>query len=117
MTVSFELARQAPTDLEALVVPVASDRFGDASVALDWEYLRRRGFEGKPGQAQALPGELGVTVLAVGLGPSAGVDAIGFRRAGATVGRTLRRQRVVATTMLDAVPEVERGLPRTLEAP
>jgi leucyl aminopeptidase len=105
MTIAFELARQAPTDLEALVVPVASDRFGDGAAALDWEYLRRRGFEGKVGQAQTMPGDLGVTVLAVGMGPAASVEPVAFRRAGAIVARTLRRQQVVATTLLDAVPD------------
>jgi leucyl aminopeptidase len=103
MTITFELARQAPTDLEALVVPVLADRFGDGAVDLDWDFLRRRGFEGKPGQAQTLPGDLGVTVLAVGLGASGALDPITFRRTGAVVARALRRQKVIASTVLDAL--------------
>jgi leucyl aminopeptidase len=101
----IELDRALPHDLEALVVPVCSDGLGAADVALDWTFLRNRGFEGKPGQLQSLPGEMGVVVVAVGMGPSSGVDPAGLRRAGATVARAVRRHKVVATTLLDAVPE------------
>ena len=105
MSPTVELARHAPPDLDVLAVPVCSDRMGAADVALDWGYLEGRGFEGKPGQVQSLPGELGVEVLAVGLGPSDGVTPTVLRRAGGAIARTGRRRRVVATTLLDALPE------------
>jgi leucyl aminopeptidase len=105
VTISVELSRQLPTDVEVLAVPVTIEGFGDSDVALDWAFLRQRGFEGKAGNLQSLPGELGVVVLAIGLGPAAGVDQHGLRRAGAAVARTARRHRVIATTLLDALPE------------
>jgi leucyl aminopeptidase len=106
MSFTIELSRTAPDDLEVLAVPVCVDRFGQADQALDWEYLRRRGFEGKVGQVQTLPGELGVVVVAVGLGVSAVAGPAELRKAGAALARTVRRQRVVATTLLDGLSPI-----------
>jgi leucyl aminopeptidase len=100
--ITFELARQPPTDLEALVLPVLAEDLGGESIGLDWTFLRARGFEAKPGQLHVLPGELGIAVVAVGLGSRALLDAHALRRAGALAARSLRRQRVIATTLLDA---------------
>jgi leucyl aminopeptidase len=105
VNIAFELARQAPEDLEVLAVPVCSDRFGDEDSPLDWGFLRARGFDGRAGQIQSLPGDLSVVVLAVGLGSADGVDAATMRRAGAAVARASRRSQVLATTLLDAAPE------------
>jgi leucyl aminopeptidase len=104
VSLTFELVRQLPDDVELLAVPVTVEQDLDGG-PLDATYLRQRGFEGKVGHAQTLPGELGIQVLAVGLGPADDVDIDLVRRAGATVARFGRRQKVVATTLLDALPE------------
>lgn len=104
MSMKVELQRRLPEDVELLAVPVCSDRIPDPASALDWAHLAQRGFEGKPGQAQALPGELGIGLLAVGMGPSSDVDPGVIRAAAASLVRHAKRQRIVGTTLLDVLP-------------
>ncbi len=104
MSMTIELRRQLPEDVELLAVPVCSDRIPDPDLALDWEYLAQRGFTGEVGQVQPLPGELGIALLALGVGPSAEVDPSVIRTVAALLSRHAKRQRVVATTLLDALP-------------
>jgi leucyl aminopeptidase len=125
LSISFELTRQPPADIELLALPVlADDQPSDGEseadlglgLGLDGAFLQRRGFDGKLGQVQSLPGELGIVVLAIGMGPAAEVDADVFRRAGAAIARHAKRHRVVATTVLDVVPDAanRRDLARAL---
>jgi leucyl aminopeptidase len=100
-----ELARQLPDDVEVLAVPVFAGEPLPGDGPLDARYLAQRGFEAKLGQAQSLPGDLGIQILAVGMGPRRELRVEVFRRSAATVARFGRRQKVVATTLLDEVPE------------
>jgi leucyl aminopeptidase len=105
VSIEFRVAHNMPEDVTLLAVPVWSDRDPDEPVALDWTYLEQRGFEGNAGQAQTMPGDLGIQILAVGMGSSENVTLDTFRRAGATIARFSRRQKVIATTLLDAAPD------------
>ena len=78
MTIEYQVARDLPTDVALLAVPVCSDHEPDHNPALDWTYLGQRGFEGNLGQAQSLPGELGIQILAVGMGSSDPSSSIGM---------------------------------------
>jgi leucyl aminopeptidase len=105
MSITFELVRQLPDDVELLAVPVAVDQPPDDDSPLDRTYLEQRGFEAKVGQAQSLPGELGIQVLAIGVGPVDEITVDTVRRAGATIARFARRQHIIATTLFDVLPD------------
>ncbi|MHB8671822.1 MAG: leucyl aminopeptidase, partial [Acidimicrobiales bacterium] len=72
---------------------------------LDSGYLAERSFEGKLGQTCAVPGgEGGATVVAVGVGKAAKVDAEVLRRAMAAFVRAAWRDTRAAVRLLDALP-------------
>src|SRR5262245_56096605 len=99
MPIDVTLARQVPDGVDAIGVPVASDRIGDAEGAA---FLEQQGFEGKPGQAQVVPGGDGPPVVALGVGPSASVDGAVLRRGAAALARAVPKATHVATTLLEA---------------
>ncbi len=102
MAIAFELVKEPPADVEAVVVPACSDQLGGGDT--DWAYLRARGFEGKPDQVASLPAtSRGRAVIMVGLGASGSVDPDSIRRAAAIVGRTVSGHAVVASYLLDAL--------------
>jgi leucyl aminopeptidase len=115
MSIDVRLVRRLPDDVELLAVPVAADDPRLAEVhaeevdsddsPLDYGYLHRRGFEGKVGQAQSLPGEMDIQVLAVGIGLRDDLSTDQVRRIGATIARHGRRLRVLATTLFDVLPD------------
>ncbi len=101
------LEKDIPGDVEAVIVPACSDRLGTGDAnGTDWGYLRSRGFEGRADQVFTLPGaRAGAAVIMVGLGPSADVGPSSIRRASASATRAALRHRVVASHLLDALPE------------
>ncbi|MFN0090101.1 MAG: leucyl aminopeptidase [Acidimicrobiales bacterium] len=100
MPVELSLVETVPAEATSVGAPVCSDRMeGDG---LDWDYLRRRGFEGKPGQVQALPNGAGPITIALGLGESAKVDAAALRKAAAAFVKAVRKEERVALRLLDA---------------
>jgi leucyl aminopeptidase len=98
---TFEVAADVPADAEVLGVPVFDDGTvpDGAGAQLDGGFLRRCGFEGRPGQAQSLPADDGTVVVALGVGPRSEVDADVVRRAGAALARHLPPATVAATTI------------------
>jgi leucyl aminopeptidase len=110
MPIDVTLTRHVPDGVDAVGIPVASDRMGEAAGALgrpgeqqpDWAFLEQQGFEGKPGQAHVVPGGDGPPVVALGVGPAASVDGPVLRRAAAALARAVPKARHVATTLLDA---------------
>lgn len=102
----IELVKDIPATVDAVVVPACSDQLGNGREnGTDWGYLRARGFEGRPDQVFTLPSAgAGSTVIMVGLGPAADVDAGVIRRAAANAARSSLRHAVVGTHLLDALP-------------
>lgn len=117
MSITFELVRDLPGDVSAVLIPACSDQLGepDATEAhapdatlppeADWGYLRARGFEGKVDQVAALPGRNRSVLFLVGLGPSASVDTSVIRRAAAVAARAAFRHALVGSYLLDAVSD------------
>jgi leucyl aminopeptidase len=116
--VSFSLATTPADRVEAdlLAVPVFTggelgpgadvvDRALGGSLA---DFMAEAEFEGKAGQALAVPtgGRLGVkAAVLIGLGTRAELTVDDFRTAGAALARRARKVASVATTLVDAVPE------------
>jgi leucyl aminopeptidase len=90
MTISFELAKEAPANVELVVEGVAEGSVPDDPV------LQANGFEAKPGQTAMLPGRLLVGLGTVGGdGPSDDV----LRSAAASAARAAARCRTIAATL------------------
>jgi leucyl aminopeptidase len=109
MSISFIASAGIPADAALLGVPVHADLTvpDGAGPAVDADFLRQCGFEGRPGQAVALPGNGGPAVVAVGVGPAADVDGDVLRRAGAALARQATKVARLATTLAVAAPRAE----------
>lgn len=112
-TFSLTAAIAAEVRADLLAVPVfALRRLGPGADAVDValggglaDFMEETGFEGKPGEALAVPtgGRLGArAVILVGVGEAEKVDLDALRRAGATVARRAAKVQTMATTLLDA---------------
>ncbi|MCU4184301.1 leucyl aminopeptidase [Acidiferrimicrobium sp. IK] len=99
--IRFVDADEVPADAEVLGVPVFDDLTlpVGAGARLDVAFLRRCGFEGRPGQARAVPADDGTTVVALGVGKGDRVDGDVLRRAGAALARHAGAAAKVATTL------------------
>jgi leucyl aminopeptidase len=106
MTVSFRAATAVPADAPVLGVPVFDDLSlpAGAGAEVDTAFLRRGGFEGRPGQAVSLPADDGTTVVAVGVGSRQAVDGDVLRQAGAALARQASTAPLLATTLALAAP-------------
>jgi leucyl aminopeptidase len=118
--VTFKRSSTAPDKVAAdlLAVPVFADREpGPGAEVVDAAlggglaaFMEESGFEGKPGQTLIVPGGVltAKTALLVGLGARDEVDLDGIRDAAAAIARPAAKVRTVATTLLDAVPGLDR---------
>ena len=70
-------------------------------LGLDRATLAAGGFEGKVGQTLVVPRKDGPSVVAVGTGDPADLDAAGLRDAAAAFGRATGKHAHVATTLAD----------------
>jgi leucyl aminopeptidase len=114
--ITAELAKAAPTDVEALAVGAVAGQAEGSD--LDWAFLAAQGFEGKRGDVRAMPGPDGRTAFVVGLGPAAEVDAATLRHVSGALARAARRQRSLAVDLLGHLPEgasVPRGAQAIVE--
>ncbi|HEX7168629.1 MAG TPA: leucyl aminopeptidase [Acidimicrobiales bacterium] len=105
MPITFSTNRDVPTD--AAVLAIAVFEGGDVAgsgAELDAAFLATRGFEGKPGQTEALMADDGTTILAIGVGARAAVDAEALRRAAAATVKASWRATSIAASLLDAAP-------------
>jgi leucyl aminopeptidase len=109
MSISFVAAADVPADVALLGVPVLADMTlpAGAGADIDVEFLRRSGFEGRPGQAVTLPSANGTMVAAVGVGAPGEVDGDALRRAGAALARQATKVPRLATTLAAAAPRPE----------
>jgi leucyl aminopeptidase len=96
-----------PADAPVLGVPVFSDLStpAGAGAQVDRRFLVQRGFDGQPGQAQALLANDGSTVIALGVGPARSVTADVLRQAGAALARQSGNASRMATTLAAAAPD------------
>jgi leucyl aminopeptidase len=106
MPITFTLAGEVPADAGAVGTPVFAGRVlpAGAGADLDLGFLAERGFEGKPGEALAVPSGRG-TWIALGVGEPEKVTAETLRRAAACFVRTAWKDRTGATTLLAAAPD------------
>src|SRR5437763_9220742 len=90
MPIAFTSASETPDDLAALAVPVFAglEPIAGAPVELDRRFCEQQGFEAKAGEALAVPGHGGTTVVAEGLGAPGEVGSETLRKAGAAFART-----------------------------
>jgi leucyl aminopeptidase len=109
MSVSFVAAPDIPVDVPLLGVPVYADMTQPAGTgpAVDIEFLRRCGFEGRPGQVVVLPADDGAAIAAVGVGAPGEADGDGLRRAGAALARQASKVHRLATTLAAVAPRPE----------
>ncbi|MBV9042320.1 MAG: leucyl aminopeptidase [Acidimicrobiia bacterium] len=112
MPIDVSASPQVPDDVQVLGVPVFEGRrtLDKAAVELDVGYLKERGFEGKVGQACAVPADDGSTVVALGMGRPDDVSAETFRRAGAAFARAAWNDTTAAIAVLDAAGDLDRGV-------
>jgi leucyl aminopeptidase len=76
---------------------------------VDVDYLAERGFEGKVGEACAMPADDGTTIIALGMGDPDEVSPETFRRAGAAFVKAAWNDTRGTLAVLDAAGEVDRG--------
>ncbi len=105
MPITFTLADEVPADAGAVGTPVFAGRVlpQGSAADLDLSFLAERGFEGRPGEAMAVPSGRG-TWIALGVGEPDKVTAETLRRAAAAFVRSAWRDRTGATTLLAAAP-------------
>ncbi len=105
MPITFTLADEVPADAGAVGAPVFAGRVlpAGAGADIDVTFLAERGFEGKPGEALAVPSGRG-TWIALGVGEPDKVTAETLRRAAAAFVRCAWRDETGATTLLAAAP-------------
>ncbi len=106
MPITFTLADEVPAHVDAVGAPVFAGRVMPTGAAADLDigFLADRGFEGRPGEALAVPSGRG-TWIALGVGEPGEVTAETLRRAAAAFVRTAWRDGSGATTLLAAAPE------------
>jgi len=112
MAIELTVSAQVPEDVQVLGVPVFAGRRqpDKAPVELDVGYLAERGFEGKVGEACAVPADDGSTVVAIGMGSPDEVTAETFRRAGAAFAKAAWNDARAALAVLDVAGELDRGV-------
>lgn len=85
--VNVSVASSVPTSATAVVVPVAADGAPPSELGVDRAALTAAGFAGRLGQTLVLPRADGPTLVAVGIGDPARVDAARLRDAAASFTR------------------------------
>ncbi len=105
MPLTFTMTEEVPADALVVGAPVFAGRRlpPGAGADLDMAFLAQRGFEGRPGEALAIPSGRGMWV-ALGVGDPDHVTAETLRRAAAAFVRTAWRDTDAATTLLAAAP-------------
>jgi len=101
VSLSIELARTIPDDVDATAVGVVAGRLeGDG---IDWAFLAGQGFEAKKGEVRTVPGSDGRPIHVVGLGPAAEVDEGTLRSAAGSLARAAKRRSALAVDLTSAV--------------
>jgi leucyl aminopeptidase len=113
VAIDFQVAKQVPDDVDAVVMGVASDRLDQYS--FDRTTLEARSFEGKLGQSITLDSADGFTYVLTGLGPSDEIDAAALRRAAAVAARhASKRESLASLLAVDSEPAERPGMVRAV---
>jgi leucyl aminopeptidase len=107
LPLTVELARTAPTDVDARAIGVTKGRLEGEGV--DWDFLAAQGFEGKKGEVRTTAGPDGRPVFVVGLGPADAVDADVLRSAAASLVRVAKRATSLSVDGVGAVGGIVDG--------
>ncbi len=120
MEFSLKVASPASEKTGAVIVAVSGDKPSPAALALDEasngalsRALKAAGFEGKPGQSQALFGLPGIAadqVLVIGTGPAAELDTRGLQRAATIATKALAQGPKKAVSFLGELETKGRDL-------
>jgi leucyl aminopeptidase len=97
---TVDTSRTAPAGVDAVAVGVINGRIPKG---LDADFLAAQGFEGKPGDVRAVPGEDGRARYVIGLGDAVDLDADVLRRAAGNLGRSAGRHHSIAVDVHGAV--------------
>lgn len=121
MPVKIAATRAVPANSELTAVLVTAESASAAtyrSLGVDGATLKAQGFAGRADQTVILPGAGGRTLLLIGVGPAAGLDAHRCRRAGAQAVRAAKQVKRLAidprSVLSDLDPEVRRASLRAL---
>ena len=101
MTLSIDIVRSVPRDVEAVGVPVGTEGVVPRSLGLSRARLAELGFEGRPGQTLVLPTASGPTLIAVGVGSKRERTPASLRNAAAALVRAAGRRSSIATALAD----------------
>ena len=94
-------AARIPTGADCLGIPVGTEGDAPRQLGVDRPTLTASGFEGKVGQTLVLPRMDGPTLVAIGIGDPAKLDAAGVRDAAAAFARAAGRHTHLAMTLPD----------------
>jgi leucyl aminopeptidase len=107
---TITVAGRVPADAGAIGVPVPAAGPVPRQLGVDRATLVASGFDGKVGETLVVPRRGGPSVVAVGIGDPAALDAATLRDAAAAFARAVGKHPHVATTLTDvAAVEPERA--------
>ena len=101
MSLALDIVRSAPKNADALGIPVATEGAVSRKLGLSRAALAANGFEGKSGETLVIPAADGPTMIAVGVGKTAELDATGLRDAAGAFARAAGKLANLATTLAD----------------
>jgi leucyl aminopeptidase len=107
--VSIGVSGRVPAGAGVVGVPVAASGPVPRQLGVDRATLVASGFDGKVGETLVVPRRGGASVVAVGIGDPATLDAAGLRDAAAAFARAAGKHTEIATTLTDVenvAPEV-----------
>jgi leucyl aminopeptidase len=103
--VDVSTARSAPSSVEAIGWAVGSSGPVPRQLGLNRAGLGAEGFTGAVGQTLVIPRSGGPTLVAVGIGDLAALDANHLRRAGAALARAVGSRAYLATNLVDVAAD------------
>jgi leucyl aminopeptidase len=108
---TIDVAPSVPTGVSCVGVPVGVDGAVPSQLGLDRATLVASGFDGQVGQTLVLPRPDGPTIVAVGIGDSATLDASRLRDAAAAFARAVGKHAHLTTTLANvaSVPPAVAG--------
>jgi leucyl aminopeptidase len=99
--ITIDVSQSVPTGVGCVGVPVGVDGAVPSQLGLERTTLVASGFDGQVGQTLVLPRPDGPTVVAVGIGDSAKLDASTLREAAAAFARAVGKHTHLTTTLAD----------------
>ncbi len=101
-TTKLAASTSLPDSATCVGIPVSTDGDIPKELGLDRAALAATGFQGKVGQTQSVPRAKGPTLVAVGLGPRAELDAAKLRDAAAAFAKAAEAHERIAMSVPDS---------------